>query len=134
MVNVMSRSDTLLLFLLLCCCFAWGCSSLPSLGKTFGSTFTSGASSATGAVSDATGALSILSVVGGLATLAGIAALVITRGAMGFRAILAGIALCLVNFVVSQYADWIFIPAIIATGIISLAFGYKTIREMLDGD
>ena len=26
------------------------------------------------------------------------------------------------------------IPAIIATGIISLAFGYKTIREMLDGD
>ena len=130
----MRRTRFFYFFMLLLLVVVTGCSSLPSLSDTLGSSFTSGASSATGAVSDATGALSILSVVGGLATLAGIAALVITRGAMGFRAILAGIALCLVNFVVSQYADWIFIPAIIATGIISLAFGYKTIREMLDGD
>tara|TARA_X000001388_G_scaffold27043_1_gene19080 strand:- start:5576 stop:5968 length:393 start_codon:yes stop_codon:yes gene_type:complete len=130
----MRRSTFYYPFLFASILFTKGCNTLPSFGKTLGSSFTSGASDATGAVSDATGALSILSVVGGLATLAGIAALVITKGAMGFRAIFAGIGLCLVNFVVSQYADWIFIPAIIATGIISLAFGYKTIREMLDGD
>lgn len=130
----MRRFDFIHLFLFALTLFTTGCNTLPSFSETLGSSFTSSASSATGAVSDATGALSILSVVGGLATLAGIAALVITKGSMGFRAIFAGIGLCLVNFVVSQYADWIFIPAIIATGIISLAFGYKTIREMLDGD
>mgnify|MGYP005820716595 CR=1 FL=1 len=122
--------SSLLFFLFLC---ATGCSSLPSLG-IFGSSSVTGASNAAGAAADAAGGLSVLSVVGGLSTLAGIAALVITRGSMGFRAILAGVGLCLVNYVVSQYADWIFIPALVATGIISLAFGYKTIREMLDGD
>ena len=133
----MRRSKLLYFLLLLCCLAAIGCSSLPSFGGS-GSSITSSVSGATkGAVNSVTnpaGALSILSVVGGLSTFAGIAALVITKGAMGFRAILGGIGLCLVNYAVSMYADWIFIPAIIATGIISLAFGYKTIREMLDGD
>lgn len=134
----MRRTTLLYLFLFLCCFAAIGCSSLPSSGSIFGSSTVSGVSGATkGAVNtvvNPAGALSILSVVGGLSTFAGIAALVITKGAMGFRAILGGIGLCLINYAVSMYADWIFIPAIIATGIISLAFGYKTIREMLDGD
>ena len=75
--------------------------------------------------------LSILSLVGGISCLAGIVALVITRGTMGMRAIVIGICLCLLNFIVATYAVWIFVPMIIATGLVSITWGYVTWKQIV---
>ncbi len=74
----------------------------------------------------------MLNYIGAICTLIGVGVLVITKGTMGMRAILIGIGLCLLNFFVATYADWILIPMLVASGLISLAWGYVTIREMLD--
>jgi len=76
--------------------------------------------------------LGMLNYIGAICTLIGVAVLVITKGSMGLRAIWIGVGLCLLNFVVQTYADWILIPMLVASGLISLAYGYVTIREMLD--
>jgi len=75
--------------------------------------------------------LGMLSWVGGIATLAGIAALVITGGRMGMRAIIIGVCLCVLNFVVATYAVWILVPVLIATGMVSIAWGYVTYKQVL---
>ena len=75
--------------------------------------------------------LGVLSWVGGISMLAGIAALVITRGAMGARAVLIGCGLVILSFAIERFANWIFIPAIIATGICSFAIAWKTVRSAL---
>lgn len=84
-----------------------------------------------GEVSSAGDGLMMLSWVGALATLAGIASIVITRGAMGMRAIIIGVCLCLLNFVVATYASWILIPVLVATGVISLGWSYVTVKQLL---
>jgi len=83
-------------------------------------------------VSSAGRELSMLSWIGGIATLAGIAALVITRGGMGMRAIVIGVILIVLNFAVANYMSWILVPVLVATGLISLAWSYKTMKELLD--
>ena len=75
--------------------------------------------------------LAMLSFVGGIATLAGIAALVITSGRMGMRAVFIGVALCVLNFVVATYAAWILVPVLVATGLVSLAWGYVTFKQVM---
>ena len=75
--------------------------------------------------------LGMLSWVGGIATLTGIAALVITGGRMGMRAIVIGVCLCVLNFVVATYATWILLPVVIATGMVSIAWGYVTYKQVL---
>ena len=75
--------------------------------------------------------LSILSLVGGISCLTGIVALVITRGTMGIRAIVIGICLCLLNFIVATYAIWIFVPMIIVTGLVSITWGYITWKQLI---
>jgi len=80
---------------------------------------------------NATNELSMLSWVGGLATIVGIAALVITRGGMGMKAIVIGVCLITLNFVIANYLSWILIPALIGTGCISLAWAYVTVRDVL---
>lgn len=72
--------------------------------------------------------LGVLSWVGGICTLFGVAAMVLTRGAVGLRAVGIGVALIVLNFAVEVYADWIFIPVIVASGICSIALAYLTIR------
>lgn len=74
----------------------------------------------------------MLSWVGGLSTIVGIAALVITRGAMGTRAIVIGVCLVILNFAIANYLSWVLIPALIGTGCISLAWSYTTIKDMLN--
>tara|TARA_R100000808_G_scaffold13906_1_gene33294 strand:- start:7231 stop:7620 length:390 start_codon:yes stop_codon:yes gene_type:complete len=74
--------------------------------------------------------LTVLSAIGGLCVIAGMALLVISRGTMGWRPIIGGILLVLLNYVIARYADWIFIPVIIATGCISAAWGWNTILEI----
>ena len=73
----------------------------------------------------------MLSWIGGLSTIAGIVALVLTRGSMGLRAVVIGIGLVLLNQAIARYGDWLFLPTIIATGAISVVYAFITIRRML---
>ena len=57
--------------------------------------------------------------------------MVITRGAIGIRAVGIGIGLVLLNYAVARYADWIFIPILVATAAISLTFGYRVVRKAM---
>lgn len=73
----------------------------------------------------------VLSWVGGLATIAGIIALVITRGSLGSRAVFIGVGLVLLNQIIARYSGWLFVPVLIATGSVSLVYGYRTVRQVL---
>ena len=75
--------------------------------------------------------LTILSGIGGLCLLSGMVLLTISRGTMGWRPIIGGVSLITLNYAISLYASWIFLPIIGATGAISLVWGYKNIREIL---
>lgn len=86
---------------------------------------------ATQVVQHASQELAVLSWVGGIATITGIAALMITRGTFGMRAILIGVALVILNFAIANYLSWVLIPAIVGTGFVSLAWSYVTIKQMI---
>jgi hypothetical protein len=73
----------------------------------------------------------MLSWIGGLSTVAGIVALVLTRGSMGLRAVVIGIGLVLLNQAIARYGDFLFLPTITATGAVSVAYAYITIRRLL---
>ena len=75
--------------------------------------------------------LGLLSWIGGLAILGGIAALVISSGRIGTRALVIGLGLVLLNYAVSRYADWVFIPVLIGTACISLTYAYNIVRKAL---
>ena len=77
--------------------------------------------------------LSLLSAIGGLCLVAGMALLVISRGTMGWRPVIGGIILITVNYLIALYADWLFIPVLIVTGAISLAWGWKTATGIIKG-
>ena len=73
----------------------------------------------------------MLSWIGGLSTLAGIVALVLTRGSMGLRAVIIGIGIVLLNQAIARYGDWLFVPTLAATGAISVSYAVITIRRMV---
>ena len=75
--------------------------------------------------------LTILSGIGGLCLLSGMVLLTVSRGTMGWRPIIGGVSLIVLNYAISKYASWIFLPLIGATGAVSLAWGYKNIRDIL---
>ena len=77
--------------------------------------------------------LSILSAIGGLCLLAGMALLVISRGTMGWRPVIGGVIMITVNYLIALYADWLFIPVLIVTGAISLAWGWRTVTSIVKG-
>tara|TARA_R110000824_G_scaffold44958_7_gene130463 strand:- start:715 stop:1116 length:402 start_codon:yes stop_codon:yes gene_type:complete len=77
--------------------------------------------------------LSVLSAIGGLCLVAGMALLVISRGTMGWRPVIGGIILITVNYLIAMYADWLFIPVLVVTGAISLAWGWRTVRDIIRG-
>ena len=81
-------------------------------------------------ITDSRETLTILSGIGGLCLLAGMVLLVVSRGTMGWRPIVGGIALIILNYVIAEYADWIFIPVIIATGCISAGWGWNIIVKL----
>ena len=81
---------------------------------------------------DPSGSLSILGWSGGICILAGFALVVISRGASGWRAVIGGVILVTLNFAILKYAHWIFIPAITATGMISIAWSYVQIKKIID--
>jgi hypothetical protein len=89
------------------------------------------ASSAVQHVVPASSELSMLSYIGGLASIFGIVALVLTRGSFGMRAVIIGGCLIVLNFAVANYLSWLIVPVLIGTGGISIAWSYKTVRDLL---
>jgi hypothetical protein len=79
--------------------------------------------------------LSVLSWLGGISTLIGILALVFTKAIglpmIGGRAIVIGICLIVLNYVIINFLSWVMIPVLIGTGAISLAWSYATVRDVL---
>tara|TARA_R110000824_G_scaffold1991_4_gene9721 strand:- start:8984 stop:9370 length:387 start_codon:yes stop_codon:yes gene_type:complete len=75
--------------------------------------------------------LSVLSVTGGLCLLAGMVLLVVTAGRKGWYPSIGGVVLIVLNFVVSKYSDFLFYPLVLFTGMISAAWTYKTVKQIL---
>jgi hypothetical protein len=112
----------------MCCCIVTGCSLLPKssstgLHETLGSAVTSGPQCS-----------SMLSWVGGVCILAGMAMLVITRGKMGWYPLVGGILFVVINFAIALYASWFFIPVAVCTGAISLAWAGKVVWKIVNDD
>tara|TARA_R100000808_G_C2152621_1_gene162174 strand:+ start:2560 stop:2922 length:363 start_codon:yes stop_codon:yes gene_type:complete len=75
--------------------------------------------------------LTVLSVTGGLCLLAGMVLLVVTSGRKGWYPVIGGLLLVVLNYVVARYSHYLFAPAIVFTGMISAAWTYKTIKQIL---
>jgi len=67
---------------------------------------------------------------GGICTLSGMALLVITGGRMGWRPLIGGVLFVILNYALALYASWFFLPVVIATGAISLAWAGKIVMEI----
>lgn len=50
---------------------------------------------------------------------------------MGWRPIIGGVILVVLNYAIAEFATWIFLPVLLGTGAISLAWAWKTIRDIL---
>ena len=108
-------------------CMLAGCS---APGGMFGiNPPTSVGSSINSITESASDPMGMLSFIGGFAIAGGIIALVITRGSMGIRACALGLLCILINFAVVRYADWVFIPVLVGTALISLAYAYRIVRQ-----
>jgi hypothetical protein len=75
--------------------------------------------------------LDLLSLLGGICILGGVAAMVITRGSLGLRALGVGLGLVILNYTIARYADWIFIPVLVASAAISMAYAYRIVRQAI---
>ena len=107
------------------CLVATGC---VSQGRLAGSAGESVSGFVTGPDSEP---LTVLSMIGGLCLLAGMALLVVTRGTKGWYPVIGGLILVVLNYMVAKYDDLIFYPLVAATGVISAAWTYKTVRQIL---
>ena len=67
---------------------------------------------------------------GGICTISGMALLVLTGGRMGWRPLIGGILFVILNYALAMYASWFFLPVVIATGMISLAWAWKIVLEI----
>ena len=75
--------------------------------------------------------LSVLSVTGGLCLVAGMVLLVVSRGKLGWYPSVGGLLLVVLNFVIARYSHYLFAPALVFTGMISAAWTYKTVKQIL---
>ena len=77
----------------------------------------------------------MLSWLGGICTLCGMALLVLTGGKLGWRPLLGGLIFVVINYALAIYASWIFLPVVIATGAISMTWAGKIVWKIVnDGD
>ena len=76
----------------------------------------------------------MLSWLGGICTLCGMALLILTGGKLGWRPIIGGILFVVINYALAMYASWIFLPIVIATGAISLTWAGKIIWKIVNDD
>ena len=75
--------------------------------------------------------LSVLSWVGGVSSLFGIVAMVLTRGTYGMRAVVIGGCMIVLNFAVANFMTWLIVPVLVCTGGISVAWSYKIVRDII---
>ena len=75
--------------------------------------------------------LAVLSVTGGLCMVAGMGSLVGTGGRKGWYPVVGGIILVVLNYVVARYSDYLFYPLVACTALISAAWTYKIIKQIL---
>ncbi len=75
--------------------------------------------------------LTVLSVTGGLCLVAGMALLVVTAGRKGWYPVVVGIILVILNYMVAKYDDYLFYPLVVCTALISGAWTYKIIKQIL---
>ena len=110
--------------MILSACFLSACATLPS-------TSVPGTKEAIVKVAQHQEQLSVLSMTGGLCLVAGMALLVITNGTKGWYPTIGGLLMVILNYMIARYSHYLFIPAVVCTGLISAAWTYKTIREIL---
>jgi len=75
--------------------------------------------------------LTVLSITGSLCLIAGMVLLVITRGQRGWFPVIGGIILVILNYMVAKYDDYLFYPLVACTALISGAWTYKVVRQIL---
>ena len=73
---------------------------------------------------------SLLPWVGGIAIIGGIVGLVLTRS-YGIRAIVIGVLLVILNDMMQRFSVAFYMPILIGTGGVSLAYAWKTIRRAI---
>jgi hypothetical protein len=71
---------------------------------------------------------------GGVCALGGMALLVLTGGRLGWRPLIGGIIFIVINYALAVYASWFFLPVVIATGAISLAWAGKIVWKIVNDD
>ena len=69
---------------------------------------------------------------GGVCALGGMALLVLTGGRIGWRPVIGGIIFIIINYALAMYASWFFLPVVIATGAISLAWAGKIVYRIVN--
>ena len=75
--------------------------------------------------------LTVLSVTGGLCLIAGMVLLVVTSGKKGWYPVIGGIILVILNYLVAKYDAYLFYPVLVFTGMISAAWTYKIVKQIL---
>tara|TARA_R100001082_G_scaffold110915_2_gene92382 strand:+ start:4793 stop:5164 length:372 start_codon:yes stop_codon:yes gene_type:complete len=75
--------------------------------------------------------LTVLSGIGGLCLIAGMVLLVISKGQRGWFPVVGGLILVILNYGIARYSDYLFAPALVFTGMISAAWTYKTVKQIL---
>lgn len=108
----------------------YGCISPPTMNTSA----TTGAIDAMTTATTAGECSPMLSWLGGICILAGMAMLVLSRGTMGWRPLIGGIIFLLINYAISLYADWFFLPVAISTGALSLAWAGKVVWKIVNDD
>ena len=73
--------------------------------------------------------LSVLSGIGGISILGGIALLIVTKGAKGYMPIIVGVVLVIINEIINQYFDVVAIYFLVISGIISFAWMVAAARR-----
>ena len=75
--------------------------------------------------------LTVLSGVGGLCLIAGMILLAISRGQRGWYPVVGGVILVILNYMVAKYDDYLFYPLVVFTGMVSAAWTYKIVKQIL---
>ena len=116
---------------MLMCGTLHGCMSSPKIMNT---SATDGVITSMNAATTEGDCSPMLSWLGGICILAGMALLVISRGTMGWRPLVGGIVFLLINYAISLYAHWFFLPVAISTGALSLAWAGKVVWKIVNDD
>ena len=115
------------LFLLLISLTVFGCG---SLSRALGTSPPSNpVGDITAATTETVSNLSMLSGIGGLSILGGIVLLVVTAGRKGWYPIFGGVGLVFLNAIMQEYFHFIALPIIVASGVISAGWAYRSLHQ-----